>query len=292
MEAYGLEPQVVLTTPLLLSWDGEKMSSSVGNNIPLTAPPEEQFGRTMRIPDSQLEEWYRLVLERPVPAGEPMEAKLALARAIAARSHGEEAAARAEEHFTRVVREGLAPDELPDVPLPEGDPVHLPALLASAFGLSTSEARRLIGQGGVKLDGAAVAGAGRAAREARRCDRPGGQAALREVARNWLDGAVVFATVPRPPVRVGGAKSLSRDEPERLQASIGYDQHRKLWRPLARAGGFFSPPLQEWHWSLKTQQRAFTSRPHRLVGFAHDPDEASTKTRRPSATSVAVRKTL
>jgi tyrosyl-tRNA synthetase len=61
MEAYGLEPQVALTTPLLLSWDGEKMSSSVGNNIPLTAPPEEMFGRTMRLPDSLLEEWYRLV---------------------------------------------------------------------------------------------------------------------------------------------------------------------------------------------------------------------------------------
>jgi tyrosyl-tRNA synthetase len=156
MEAYGLEPQVVLTTPLLLSWDGEKMSSSVGNNIPLTAPPEEQFGRTMRIPDSQLEEWYRLVLERPVPDGMPMDAKLALAHAIAARSHGEEAAVRAEEHFTRVVREGLAPDDLPDLALPDGDPIHLPALLASAFGLSTSEARRLIGQGGVKLDGTAV----------------------------------------------------------------------------------------------------------------------------------------
>ena len=156
MEAYGLEPQVVLTTPLLVSWDGEKMSSSVGNNIPLTAPPEEQFGRTMRIPDSQLEEWYRLVLERPVPEGEPMDAKLALARAIATRSHGEEAAARAEAHFTRVVREGLAPDDVPDVPLPEGDPVHLPALLATAFGLSTSEARRLIDQGGVKVDGSPV----------------------------------------------------------------------------------------------------------------------------------------
>ncbi|HSO02587.1 MAG TPA: tyrosine--tRNA ligase [Gaiellaceae bacterium] len=156
MQAYGLEPQVVLTTPLLLSWDGEKMSSSLGNNIPLTAPPEEQFGRTMRIPDSQLEEWYRLVLERDVPAGEPMEAKLTLARAIVARSHGEEAAREAEAHFTRVVREGQAPDELPDAPLPEGDPVHLPALLASAFGLSTSEARRLIGQGGVKLGGAVV----------------------------------------------------------------------------------------------------------------------------------------
>jgi tyrosyl-tRNA synthetase len=156
MQAYGLEPQVVLTTPLLLSWDGEKMSSSVGNNIPLTAPPEEQFGRTMRIPDSQLEEWYRLVLEREVPDGEPMAAKLALARAIVARSHGEEAAQRAEEHFTRVVREGQAPEEVPDATLPDGDPVHLPAVLASAFGLSTSEARRLIGQGGVRLEGEVV----------------------------------------------------------------------------------------------------------------------------------------
>jgi tyrosyl-tRNA synthetase len=157
MEAYGLEPQIALTTPLLLSWDGEKMSSSVGNNIPLTALPEEQFGRTMRIPDSQLEEWYRLVAERPVPVGDPMEAKLELARFIVTRSHGEEAARRAEEHFTRVVREGKAPEEMPQVPVPEGDTVHLPALLASAFGMSTSEARRLIGQGGVQVDGEAVA---------------------------------------------------------------------------------------------------------------------------------------
>jgi tyrosyl-tRNA synthetase len=147
----------VLTTPLLLSWDGEKMSSSVGNNIPLTAPPEEQFGRTMRIPDDQLEEWYRLVVQRDVPEGEPMEAKLALARWIVERSHGEEAAVAAEAHFTRVVREGQAPDDVPEAPLPPGDPVHLPALLAGAFGLSTSEARRLIGQGGVKLDGTPVA---------------------------------------------------------------------------------------------------------------------------------------
>jgi tyrosyl-tRNA synthetase len=157
MESYGLEPQVALTTPLLLSWDGEKMSSSVGNNIPLTAPAEEQFGRTMRIPDSQLEEWYRLVAERPVPQGEPMDAKLALARFIVARSWGEDAVAQAEEHFTRVVREGKAPDELPELPLPEGDPVHLPTLLAAAFGLTTSEGRRMIGQGGVSVDGEAVA---------------------------------------------------------------------------------------------------------------------------------------
>jgi tyrosyl-tRNA synthetase len=156
MQAYGLEPQVVLTVPLLLAWDGEKMSGSRGNYIGLAEAAEEQFGKTMRIPDTQLVEWYRLVLEQEVPAGEPMAAKLALARAIVARSHGEEAAARAEEHFTRVVREGQAPEEVPDAMLPDGDPVHLPAVLASAFGLSTSEARRLIGQGGVRLEGQVV----------------------------------------------------------------------------------------------------------------------------------------
>jgi tyrosyl-tRNA synthetase len=153
MEAYGLEPQVALTTPLLLSWDGEKMSSSVGNNIPLTAPAEEQFGRTMRIPDAQLEDWYRLVMEQPVPAVDPLQAKLALGRYVVTRSHGEEAAREAEAHFTRVVREGRAPEDVPELPLPDGDPVHLPAVLAAAFGLSTSEARRLIGDGAVKVDG-------------------------------------------------------------------------------------------------------------------------------------------
>ncbi len=156
MEAFGLEPQVVLTTPLLLSWDGEKMSSSVGNNVPLTAPPEEMFGRTMRIPDAQLEEWWTLVAERPVPEVDPMRAKLELARMIVARSHGEAAAREAEEHFTRVVRRGEAPEEVSEFPLPAGDPLHVPGLLADAFGLSTSEGRRLIAQGGVKIDGDTV----------------------------------------------------------------------------------------------------------------------------------------
>ena len=158
MEAYGLEPQVVLTTPLLLSWDGAKMSSSVGNNMPLTAPPEEQFGRTMRIPDEMLEPWWELVAEQPVPDAEPMQAKLELARFIVMRSHGEDAARAAEEHFTRVVREGGTPTDIPEHALPADDPVHVPAVIASAFGLSTSEARRMISQGGVKLDGEAVAG--------------------------------------------------------------------------------------------------------------------------------------
>ncbi len=157
MEAYGLDPQIALTTPILDSWDGSKMSSSVGNNIPLTAPPEEMFGRTMRVPDELLPEWYRLVWERELPAGDPLEAKLALARFIAGRSWGEEAARAAEDHFTRVVREGQAPEEVPEESLPEGDPLHLPALLVERLGLgSTSEARRLIAQGAVKVDGEVV----------------------------------------------------------------------------------------------------------------------------------------
>jgi tyrosyl-tRNA synthetase len=158
MEAYGLEPQVALTTPILLSWDGEKMSSSVGNNIPLTAPAEEIFGRTMRVPDSMLGDWYRLVWERELPPdADPLEAKLALARFITVRSWGDEAAREAEAHFTRVVREGQAPEEVPEAALPDGDPVHLPAVLVDNLGLgSTSEARRLISQGAVRVDGEVV----------------------------------------------------------------------------------------------------------------------------------------
>jgi len=159
MPHYGLEPQIVLTTPLLLSWDGAKMSSSVGNNIPLTAPPEEMFGRTMRISDDQLPEWYTLVMEQPAPDGDPLEAKLELARFIVRRSHGDDAAKAAEDHFTRVVRRHEAPEDVPDVSLPDCDPVHLPALLVERLGVaSTSEARRLIEQGGVKLNGSPATG--------------------------------------------------------------------------------------------------------------------------------------
>jgi tyrosyl-tRNA synthetase len=86
-----------------------------------------------------------------------MEAKLALARFIVSRSWGDDAAVAAEAHFTRVVRNQEAPDDVPEVALPEGDPIHLPALLVSSLGVgSTSEARRLIGQGGVKVNGEAV----------------------------------------------------------------------------------------------------------------------------------------
>jgi tyrosyl-tRNA synthetase len=154
MESYGMEPQVVVTGPLLLSWDGEKMSSSVGNNIPLTMAPEDQFGRTMRIPDELIPHWYELLVEAAPAGGDPMEQKLALARWIVRRSWGEDAAREAEEHFTRVVRRHEAPEDVPEVALPDGDPVHLPALLTGALGVaSSSEARRLIAQGGVKVNG-------------------------------------------------------------------------------------------------------------------------------------------
>jgi tyrosyl-tRNA synthetase len=154
MQAYGLEPQVAFTVKYLDSWDGTGMSGSRGNYIGLTEPPEEQFGKAMRIPDSLLEQWWTLIAERPVPAVEPMEAKLELARYIVARSWGAEAAREAEEHFTRVVRQHQAPEDVPEIPLPNGDPVHLPALLVGAMGVgSTSEARRLIEQGGVRVNG-------------------------------------------------------------------------------------------------------------------------------------------
>ncbi len=157
MEAYGLEPQVVLTTPLLVSWDGKKMSSSEGNNIPLKMDPEEQFGRAMRIPDELLPEWYRLVMEREPPTGDPLEAKLELARFIVRRSHGEEGVRRGEDHFTRVVREGRAPDEAAiPVASVDGGSVYLPQLLSDQFGQSNSHWRRVIEQGGVRIDGEPV----------------------------------------------------------------------------------------------------------------------------------------
>jgi tyrosyl-tRNA synthetase len=158
MQAYGLQPQVALTVEYLVSWDGAGMSASRGNYIGLSSPPEDQFGKAMRIPDELLPQWYRLVMESDVDPlrGDPMEAKLQLARFIVRRSWGEDAAKDAEAHFTRVVREGRAPEQVAEKPLPAGDPLHLPALLADAFGISTSEGRRLIGQGGVRLNGSVV----------------------------------------------------------------------------------------------------------------------------------------
>ena len=143
MEAYGLDPQVALTTPILVSWDSDKMSSSVGNNIPLTAPPEEMFGRTMRVPDELLPEWYRLVWERQ-PSGWRSARGEARPGAFHRRAlSGAGCCRAAEDHFTRVVREGRRPRRCREAPLPEGDPLHLPALLVErARARLDGEARR------------------------------------------------------------------------------------------------------------------------------------------------------
>ena len=114
MAAYGLAPQVALTVAYLDSWDGASMSASRGNYVGLKEAPEEQFGKVMRIPDELLDQWYRLMMEADGPPdSEPLDAKLALARFVVTRAHGEEAAAAAEAHFTRVVREGLEPGGRP-----------------------------------------------------------------------------------------------------------------------------------------------------------------------------------
>ena len=113
----------------------------------------------MSIPDRALSQWWELVAGGGEHPESPLDWKLELARRITARWHGEEGAKDGEAHFTRVVREGGAPEDVPELPLPEGDPVHLPALLVDGLGIaSTSEARRLIQQGAVKLNGAPASG--------------------------------------------------------------------------------------------------------------------------------------
>jgi tyrosyl-tRNA synthetase len=158
-QAYGQSPQAILTMPILPGLDGERrMSKSFGNYIGVTEPPEEIFGKTMRVPDSAMATYYELLIGTAPDAGlPPVEQKRALARALVERFHGPEAAAEAERHFDRLHREHQPPEEIEEVEvsraaLPDGV-VHLPALLADHFGLSRSEARRLLGQGGVRLDG-------------------------------------------------------------------------------------------------------------------------------------------
>jgi tyrosyl-tRNA synthetase len=161
--AFGAPEQVVLTLPLLVGTDGErKMSKSFGNYIGVMDPPAEMYGKTMSVPDEALSSWYSLLLgsEPPAELG-PRDAKRALARALVERFHGVEAAQSAEDEFDRrfVSRELPEAAELSVLKWPaSGDTVHLPALLASAFGISTSEGRRAIAQGGVKLDGETVGG--------------------------------------------------------------------------------------------------------------------------------------
>ncbi len=153
--AYGKPEQVILTTRLLTGTDGvQKMSKSYGNHVGVTESPEEIYGKTLSIPDASLAEWYSLLLgAAPDPRLSARDAKRALARALVARYHDESAAAAAEEQFDRVHVRHELPDEITVLAWPaDGQPVHLPALLAAAFGISTSEARRQLAQGAVRID--------------------------------------------------------------------------------------------------------------------------------------------
>ncbi len=168
-ERYGMEPQVAMTMPLLVGTDGvKKMSQSVGNYIGVEDPPEEMFGKTMSIPDTSMVEWFPLaadfdpeevaVIESGLVSGElhPGETKRRLARAVTALYWGAEAAEEAERAFDQVFKRGGIPDEIEAFTLPEEDPVTVPSLIRDALGLSGSEARRLLAQGAVKLDGETV----------------------------------------------------------------------------------------------------------------------------------------
>lgn len=159
---YGRPEQVILTMPILPGIDGvRKMSKSLGNYIGVTEPPEEIYGKTLRLPDEALANWYELLLGEPPPDDVgPRDAKRGLARALVARFHDEAAATAAEANFDRVHVEHRPPEEMPEVLLDDGGgggTIHLPALLASAFGVSSSEARRQLRGGGVKLDGEPLA---------------------------------------------------------------------------------------------------------------------------------------
>ena len=160
--AYGQPEQVILTMPLLTGTDGaRKMSKSEHNYIGVTESPDEIYGKTLSIPDASLPDWYSLLLGAEAdPTLSPRNSKRALARALVRRFHDPAAAVAAEQRFDQVHVRRELPDEIPEVEFPLGDGVqpvvHLPLLLAAAFGVSTSEARRSLAQGGVRIDGEQV----------------------------------------------------------------------------------------------------------------------------------------
>jgi tyrosyl-tRNA synthetase len=163
--AYGVPQQSVMTLPILVGTDGvQKMSKSLGNYVGVTDPPAEMFGKLMSIPDEAMDEYFRLLLgEERRPEGPPNQAKRELGRRIVDRFHGEGAGAEAEAAFDKVFVERSVPDDIPEVDLREylgadDGTVHLPRLLAGSFGISSSEARRLLAGGGVRLDGTALVG--------------------------------------------------------------------------------------------------------------------------------------
>jgi len=158
--AYGVPEQAVLTMPILPGTDGvDKMSKSVGNHIGITEEPGEIYGRTLSLPDAAMDTWFALLaVERPPAGTSPRDAKHALARALVERFHGPEAAAAASSEFERVHVRHEVPEEIDELVVAAANgTVHLPAAIADGFGMSRSDARRMLAQGGVKLDGEALA---------------------------------------------------------------------------------------------------------------------------------------
>lgn len=169
MKEEGLEPQVVLTVPLLVGTDGgDKMSKSLGNAIAVEDPPHEIYGKAMSIPDSLMWDWLLLLTDLPrheidrrraaVAAGDlhPKNVKQDLALRLVADYHGEEAARQAEAEFAKVFSAGGLPDEVPEHQL-EGSRTLLKLLSETGLAPSNAEARRLIEQGAVAVDGARAA---------------------------------------------------------------------------------------------------------------------------------------
>jgi tyrosyl-tRNA synthetase len=154
-QAYGVRPQSILTMPILPGTDGvARMSKSSGNYIGVDEPPEEIFGKVMSIPDEAMPTYYALLTHEPFdPSEHPGQAKRRLARILVSRFHGEGAGEVAEAHFDRLFKEHDVPEDMAEIPLPDGDPVHMPALLRDAFGVTGGEARRLLAGGGVRVNG-------------------------------------------------------------------------------------------------------------------------------------------
>jgi tyrosyl-tRNA synthetase len=162
MREYALEPQVVLTTPLLEGLDGvEKMSKSLGNYIGITEAPQTMFGKVMSISDQLMWRYYLLVtdltpaeIEKIKAAGKPMEAKRRLARMIISDFHGEKAAEAADEEFRRIFSERQAPSDIDEKTLPASkEPQFLTkVIVAAGLAPTNKEAQRLVAQGGVLVD--------------------------------------------------------------------------------------------------------------------------------------------
>jgi tyrosyl-tRNA synthetase len=166
-ERHGQRPQTVATTPLLVGTDGEKkMSQSLGNYISVRDEPDEMFGKVMSIPDGLMAQWFLLGADTDPAEVEAIEAALedgsmhagetkrSLGRRIVGRHWGSEAADAAEAAFDRVFRDKSAPEEIEEFAVAPSPNQYLPALLADAGLVSSrSEARRLIAQGAVKIDG-------------------------------------------------------------------------------------------------------------------------------------------